>query len=543
MFQQGGSALQVAIFFGLTGLIALMTYLKVHGKGAGRDGSSKEVFLAGGGLSWLFVAGSITLTNLSTEQLVGMNGNQMLLLAWWELSGFVGLMILAFVFVPIYYRNKCTTVTELLERRYKGGSIRTVISAMFLLGNVLIYLPAALYSGSLFLQSLFGTEYSLLVYAVPMVVISAAYTISGGLRAVAVMDTYSGIGLLAIALLVVFLALAAVNFDIWTGVPEFRTSMVGAIDSPIPIHTLFTGMIFIQIFYWSTNQNITQKAMAAPNVREAQKGVFAAAAIRILVIPAIVVIPGVVAFKLFGDVNDAAYGRLVAQVLPSWMSGAFAAMMAAAVIAHTSAILNSSVALYTVDFHDKFIKPVEKPWTIAAIASVVLTITTTLMIPVFDNPDGSIINLLQELNGLLSMPILSAFIAGLLFRNVDARSAIAGLVWGVASYAFHNFVLYKPDGVEKFFYLLKSLISKLTSGYFTPPEEFARTELTYYQQIGMPGLHYIDVMVFVLFSSVAVALVVNRLVFGNRATFIWSAEGKAMRIAENAALEAAEARG
>jgi solute:Na+ symporter, SSS family len=517
MFQEGGSALQIAIFFGLTGLIALMTYLKVHGKGAGRDGSSKEVFLAGGGLSWLFVAGSITLTNLSTEQLVGMNGNQMLLLAWWEICGFIGLMILAFVFVPIYYRNKCTTVTELLERRYKGGSIRTVISAMFLLGNVLIYLPAALYSGSLFLQSLFGTEYSLLVYAVPMVIIAAAYTITGGLRAVAVMDTYSGIGLLAIALLVVFLALAAVNFDIWTGVPEFRTSMIGAIDSPIPFHTLFTGMIFIQIFYWSTNQNITQKAMAAPNVKEAQKGVFAAAAIRILVIPAIVVIPGVVAFKLFGDVNDAAYGRLVAQVLPSWMSGAFAAMMAAAVIAHTSAILNSSVALYTVDFHDKFIKPVEKPWTIAAIASVVLTITTTLMIPVFDNPDGSIINLLQELNGLLSMPILSAFIAGLLFRNVDARAAIAGLLWGVGSYAFHNFILYKPND--------------------------AFGGLTYYQHWSMPGLHYIDVMVLVLVSSVIVALVVNRVIFGNRETFIFSAKGREMSRAENAALDAAEARG
>lgn len=516
MFQVGGSALQIAIFFGLTGLIALMTYLTVHGKGGGRDGSSKEVFLAGGGLSWLFVAGSITLTNLSTEQLVGMNGNQMLLLAWWELSGFVGLMILAYVFVPIYYRNKCTTVTELLERRYNGGSIRTVISALFLMGNVLIYLPAALYSGSLFLQTLFGTNMSLLVFAIPMVIIAAAYTIAGGLRAVAVMDTYSGIGLLAIALLVVFLSLAAVNFDIFTDVPEFRTTMIGAIDSPIPFHTLFTGMIFIQIFYWSTNQNITQKAMAAPNVKEAQKGVFAAAAVRVLIIPAIVVIPGVVAFKLFGDVNDAAYGRLVAQVLPSWMSGAFAAMMAAAVIAHTSAILNSSVALYTMDFHEKFIRPVEKPWALSAIASVVLTITTILMIPVFDNPEGSIINLLQELNGLFSMPILSAFIAGLMFRNVDARAAIAGLVWGFSSYAFHNFVLYKPNA--------------------------AFDGATYYQHWGMPWLHYIDVMVFVLVSSVIVALIVNRFVFGNRATFVLSAEGKAMRLAENAVLDQAETR-
>ena len=507
MFEGSASALQVSIFFALTILIAALTYWKVHGKGAGTESSAKEVFLAGGGLTWMFVAGSITLTNLSTEQLVGMNGNQMLLLAWWELSGFVGLMILAFVFVPIYYRNNCTTVTELLERRYKGGSVRTVISALFLVGNILIYLPAALYSGSLFLQSLFGTNYSLLVYAGPMAIIAAAYTITGGLRAVAVMDTFSGIGLLAIALLVVYLALAAVGFDLSMADPkdDFRISMIGAIDSPIPFHTLFTGMIFIQIFYWSTNQNITQKAMTAPTVKEAQKGVFAAAAIRILIIPAIVVIPGVVAYKLFGDVNDAAYGKLVAQVLPSWMSGAFAAMMAAAVIAHTSAILNSSVALYSIDFHDKFLTPVKNHWRLAAIVSVVLTITSIALVPAFESAK-SIINLLQELNGLSSMPILSAFIAGLLFRNVDARAAVAGLIYGVGAYALHNFILYKPDTLY--------------------PGE------TFYQHMGLPWLHYIDVMVIVLVSSVMVALAVNRFVFGNRAAFIWSSEGRKLSAAE-----------
>ena len=108
MFETTNSVGQIGIFVTLTILIAVLTYWKVHGKGANRTddaGSTKEVFLAGGGLTWLFVAGSITLTNLSTEQLVGMNGNQMLLLAWWEISGFVGLLILAFIFVPIYYRN------------------------------------------------------------------------------------------------------------------------------------------------------------------------------------------------------------------------------------------------------------------------------------------------------------------------------------------------------------------------------------------------------------------------------------------------------
>ena len=170
-----GSLLQILIFVVLTVLVGVATWWKVKSTKKAHDGSGKDVFLAGGGLSWLFVAGSITLTNLSTDQLVGMNGNQMLLLAWWELAGFVGLLILAFVFVPVYYRNNCTTVTELLERRYNGRSIRTLISAIFVTGNVLIYLPAALYSGSLFMQSLFGTTIPLIAFAAGLAVISAAY--------------------------------------------------------------------------------------------------------------------------------------------------------------------------------------------------------------------------------------------------------------------------------------------------------------------------------------------------------------------------------
>ena len=491
------SLTQIGIAIAITALIGLLTWAKVRRmtaaagghKGSGHDGSGKDVFLAGGGLSWLYVAGSITLTNLSTEQLVGMNGNQMLLLAWWEISGFIGLMILAFVFVPIYYRHQCTTVTELLERRYGGRSIRTVISFLFMFGAITIYLPAALYSGSLFLASMFGSDMPLIMFAAPMAVIAAAYTIFGGLRAVAVMDTFSGIGVLAIAVLVVVLALNAVGFDLFSGVPAERVSMIGAIDSPIPFHTLFTGMLFIQIFYWSTNQIITQKAMTAPTVREAQKGVLAAAVIRILIIPAIVVIPGVVAYKLFGDVNDLAYGKIVAMVLPGWLSGAFAALMAAAVIAHTSAILNGTVALYTVDFHDKFVAPVVKPWRVAAVASVVLTITSVALVPVFENAT-SIINLLQQLNGLASMPILSAFVAGLLFRNVDARAAVSGVVWGFLFYAFFSAVL-QPQG-------------------YTPA-----------------WFHYIDAMVVTLFSSVLVSLTVNRFVFGNRAEYLGFRRGMA----------------
>lgn len=475
-----GTSLQIFVCIALTALVGLATWWKVKSGPKPSADSRKDVFLAGGGLSWIFIAGSITLTNLSTDQLVGMNGNQMLLLAWWEIAGFVGLMILAYVFVPVYYRNKCTTVTELLERRYGGRSIRTLISAIFLIGNVLIYLPAALYSGSLFMQTLFGTDLPILVFAAVLAIISAAYTMFGGLKAVAIMDTYSGVGVLGLALLIVFLALAAVDFDMTTGVPIERLTMIGGPDSPIPWTTLFTGMVFIQIFYWSTNQNITQKAMAAPTVKEAQKGVLLAAAIRILIVPPIVVIPGVVAYKLFGDIGDAAYGRLVGEVLPVWLSGAFAAMVAAAVITTFAAVLNSTVALYSVDFHEQFVGEVKDHWRLGAIVSVIVTIAAVAIVPLYQNAD-SIINLLQQLNGLASMPILSAFIAGLLFRNVGAKAAIAGVVWGVALYAAFTF---------------------------------------WWSPAGIVTLHYIHFMVIVLVTSVLMALGYNRLVLGQTERFV-----------------------
>lgn len=484
--------LQIAVFLGLMALLAALTWRKVAVASAASAASAdKEIFLAGGGLSWFFVAGAITLTNLSTDQLVGMNGNQMLILAWWELAGFVGLLLLAFVFVPIYYRNNCTTITQLLEQRYDGASIRTVISGLFLLGNIFIYLPAVIYSGALFMQTLFGVEASVLTIAAIFALVGAAYAILGGLRAVAVLDTYAGVGILALALVVVFLAMQAVGWDITTGVPEERISMIGSLDSPIPFHTLFTGMLFIQIFYWSTNQNITQKALAAPNVKEAQKGIVAAAIIRVLIVPPIVVIPGIVAFKMFGDVDDRAYGMIVGEVLPNWTSGMFAAMIAAAVLTTYSAVMNATITLWSVDFHRRFINPDVNVKNLNRIVGIVAMIASVLLVPIYAGAE-SIINLLQELNGLLSMPILSAFIAALLFRNMDARAAVVGLLWGVSIYALHTFYLYVPANFG---------------------------EMTWYATIGLPWVHYIDVMVFVLFSSVLVALLTNLVVFGNRATF------------------------
>ena len=155
-------------------------------------------------------------------------------------------------------------------------------------------------------------------------------------------------------------------------------------------------------------------------------------------------------------------------------------MVAAAVITTFSAVLNSSVALYSVDFHGQFIGEVKDHWKLAAAISVLLAVTSVMLVPLYQNAE-SIINLLQQLNGLLSMPILSAFVAGLLFRGVCAPAAICGVIWGVLLYGTYTFQL---------------------------------------QPAGVITLHYIDFMVITLATSIIAALATNALLFGNRAQFI-----------------------
>lgn len=468
--------LQLSVFVLITATIGWLTYRKVSSDLAAQGGlgtAREEVFLAGKGLSWVVVAGSITLTNLSTDQLVGMNGNQMVLLAWWELAAVVGLVILGKVILPVYYRYNCTTTTELLEKRYGDRRIRALIGLLFLLGNLFIFIPAMLYGGSLFIQTMFNVDIPLLWIAIAFALVGSAYAVLGGLRAVAVSDAYSGVLLLTLGVVVVLLSLSAIDFD-FSGIPAERLTLIGDNNSPIPWHTLLTGMVFIQIFYWGTNQTITQRAMASPTVEEGQKGVLAAAAIRLVIIPPLVVIPGLVSYKLYGDIGDAAFGTIVGDVLPLWLSGAFAAAIAAAVLTSVNSVLNSSTTLWVCDIHEPFINASADLKRLNLVITLVFVVIGLAMVPVYATAD-SIINLVQELYGLLSMPILSAFIVGLLFRGVAAGAAIIAVVLGVFLYGFFSFV-------------------------WAP-------------------LHYIHMMFFTVILCVLAALIVSRLVFGTRPIF------------------------
>jgi len=197
--------IQSLVFASVLRGIAWLTYLKCRDHVCYEPDANREYFLAGGSLSWLFVAGSITLTNLSTDQLVGMNGNQMVLLALWELAGFVGLLVLAKIFLPVYYNSQCTTTTELLEKRYQSKHLRATVSMLFLFINVFVFQPAVIYTGALFIISMTGIEIDLIIVAAAFALVGAAYAVLGGLRAVAVSDTYGGFIVFFMGLLVVWL--------------------------------------------------------------------------------------------------------------------------------------------------------------------------------------------------------------------------------------------------------------------------------------------------------------------------------------------------
>ena len=158
-----------------------------------------------------------------------------------------------------------------------------------------------------------------------------------------------------------------------------------------------------------------------------------------LIIPVIVVLPGIVAFKLYGDVGDVAYGKLVGDLLPSWLSGAFAAVIAGAVLSSFNSCLNSAAALYTCDIHQNYINAYADVRKIGTRIALLFTLVSVALVPLFARSE-SIIALLQQLNGLYSMPVLAAFICALAFKNVSARAIKWGLVFGVLLYALFTFV-------------------------------------------------------------------------------------------------------
>ncbi|WP_166831265.1 solute:sodium symporter family transporter [Thalassoroseus pseudoceratinae] len=304
----------LASFLLFTVLVAIGTWWltrnDVHTTSAG-------YFLGGRSLTGGFIAGSLLLTNLSTEQLVGLNGAAYadgLSVMAWEVIAACSLVVMALIFLPRYLKSGIATVPQFLEERY-NDTTRTITTLIFIVAYAVILLPIILYTGAtglidiLDLPNLLGMESrtTLLWIVVWMIgIIGSLYAIFGGLRTVAVSDTLNGFGLLIGGFLIAYLSLQAVNSDgIGAAITELREAnpkkfnSLGSPDQSVPFSTLFTGVLIINLFYWCTNQQIIQRTFGATNLGEGQKGVLLAGLFKVLA-PLILVLPGIIAFHIYG---------------------------------------------------------------------------------------------------------------------------------------------------------------------------------------------------------------------------------------------------
>ncbi len=445
------------VFF--MGLVALISYWKTKGEVGSKDG----YFLAGRNLTGIFIAGSLLLTNLSAEQLIGLNGSAYghnLSSMAWEVTAAVSTIAMAMIFLPRYLAGAFTTLPEFLKDRY-DIQVQRLSVLLFMLGYGLVTIPSVLYSGSIAVIKIFDvpdmlgvTDFEGLVFTILCIgIIGSIYAVCGGLKAVAISDTLNGVGLLIVGSLVPVLGVLALgggNFasgieTMVTTNPE-KLNAIGGPKDPTPIGTIFTGMIIANLFYWCTNQYVIQRTLAAKNLAEGQKGVLLSGFLKVLV-PFFMMIPGVIAFHLYGPglaTIDLAYPQLVKDLLPVWMMGFFLAVLLGAVFSSFNSLLNSAATLFCLDIYVPMSKSEVSEIQmvrVAMIASIVIAIFSFVVAPLlFFAPEG-LWQIIRIFTGFYNIPIITIVLVGLFTRRVPALAAKVVILFHVIAYGIIKFAL------------------------------------------------------------------------------------------------------
>ena len=434
--------------------------------------SADAYFLGGRSLTAWVIAGSIMLTNLSTEHLIGLNGdafNHTIAVTAWETTAALAMVLMALVFLPRFLKIGLVTIPDYLARRY-DGTTRTIATVLFLFSYVLAILPVVLLFGAQGIDSLFDVSENLglapsqtkwlLIWGVGS--LGSLYAIFGGLKAVAISDTVNGVGFLLAGLLVPILALIMIgDGNLFAGLSEVYTEEHEKFDitgnepgSFLPFGVLFTGMIFNQIFFWCTNQSIIQRSLGAKSLAEGQKGVLIAACFKLLG-PFIIVLPGVIAFHMFKnelgpDQYLLAYPTLVKAVLPTVLVGFFAAVMVGAVLSTFNSVLNSSATLFSQGIYQAlFNKEATGRQMVMSgrLCSIILALAAMTIAPFIDTT-GSLYNYLQKINATFFGPMLAVIALGFFTKHVSAYAAKLGLILG--PFIFYLLVFAFGEPVQSF---------------------------------------------------------------------------------------------
>jgi solute:Na+ symporter, SSS family len=452
--------LSIITFIGFTILVAFIAWYATRKTD---ETTADGYYLAGRSLGAITIAGSLLLTNLSAEQIVGLNGaafKEGLMVMAWETLAAIAIIFAAIFLLPKYMKSGITTIPEFIETRFDKQT-KGLLSLLFLIAYAIVLLPTILYSGSIAFSTMFDlpevfgvSEWSVIWICVWSIgIIGIIYAIYGGLKAVAVSDLINAIGLLVGGLLIPIFGLLLIGDGsivdgletLWSTNPE-KFNMKGSVDSSIPFGTLFTGMMLGQIYYWGTNQSILQRVFAAKSLKEGQKGMMLAALIK-FIIPIIVVVPGIIAFHIFGNElgnPDQAYPALVKKVLPTAFVGFFAAVLFGAVLSSFNSLLNSSATLFGFDLYKMYFKKdATEQETVKAgkrFGLLVAAISMTIAPFIIYAPDG-LFSYIQQSLGSLSVPILAVVIVGIFSKKVPAIGAKIVLTLGVGLYLVSLLIL------------------------------------------------------------------------------------------------------
>ena len=446
------------IVFALYALIILGVGLWVSRNKEGETKSTEDYFLASKSLPWWAIGASLIAANISAEQFIGMSGSGFvggLAIATYEWMAALTLIVVGKFFLPIFIKKKIYTIPEFVEQRY-SSQLKTILAVFWIGLYVFVNLASVLYLGGLALQTILGIEMLTAVFG--LAAFAAAYSLYGGLSAVAWTDIIQVIVLVFGGLVTTYLALDTVSsgqgfidglISIYNAVPE-RFDMILERSNPeymnLPgIGVLIGGMWVANLYYWGFNQYIIQRTLAAKSLEESQKGILFAAGLK-MIIPLIVVIPGIAAYVIVNDTvllgslgdsglsnipssdkADKAYPWLM-QFLPTGLKGVAVAALAAAIVSSLASMLNSTATIFTMDIYKQLINKnasETKTVNIGRFSAFVALIIGTIMAPLLGGIDQAF-QFIQEYTGIVSPGILSVFILGLFWKKTSNKGAIYG---------------------------------------------------------------------------------------------------------------------
>ena len=408
--------------------------------------SSEDYFLAGRNLGWFVIGASIFASNIGSEHIVGLAGtaaNSGMVMGHYELHSWI-ILLLGWVFVPFYLRSTVFTMPEFLEKRYSESS-RWILTVITLISYILTKVSVTVYAGAVVFQTLMGIEFW--SGALLIVLITGAYTILGGLRAVIYTDALQAIVLILGSLTITIIGLFKIGGwnNLVESVGSSHFNMFLPADHPdFP----WIGMVFappiIGIWYWCTDQYIVQRVLSAQNETQARRGTIFGAYLKLLPI-FMFFIPGLIAYamtksgQLSYDSSDQVFPTLVRELLPSGMRGLVAGGLLAALMSSLSSVFNSCSTLFTMDIYKK-LKPnasEKKLVVVGRIATGIIVISGILWIPLMKVvSSGGLYQYLQSVQAYIAPPIAAVFLLGIFWNRINSRGALAALVGGFSAGMF-----------------------------------------------------------------------------------------------------------